>query len=208
MILKIWIASFIPRDIVGYTKTVPGGAGKTMIPGPTPASDCFLTDQRSFANSITASSRTRSSVEIDTAMMTLVSQQHDCDDTVEIDCEDGDVECNQTPDNSKLKVSGFTSSGTKCSFSFAGGAGNPCAGPLAPDIDWLVHVTVQKQGTNAVEVKLETGSVVEPFPAFEMYASLNGTTKQVFQRPPDPGTTPWNLVGPPNKSVSGAISFS
>ena len=207
MSLKIWITSFIPKDIAGYTKPVPGGGGKTMIPGPTPVNDCFLTDQRSFSNSPNASSRTRSSVEIDMEKMTLLSQQHHCDNTIEVDCEDGDVECDQTPDKSKLKVNGFASSGTKCSFSFAGGAGNPCAGPVAPDIDWLVHVTVQKQGASTVVVKLESGSLVEPFPAFEMYASLNGTTKQVFQRPPDPGATPWNLVGPPNKSVSGAVSF-
>ena len=204
MTLKIWICSFIPKDIAGYTKAVPNGGGKTMIPGPLPTSDCFLTDQRTFSNSPTASSRTRSSVEIDTTTMTLITQKHHCDNTVEVDCEDGDVECNKTPDSSGLTIAGFTSSGPKCSFVFEGGAGNPCAGAAAPDIDWLANVAVEKQG-GSISVKLGAGSLVEPFPAFEMYASLNGATKQIFQRPPDPGATPWNLVGPPNKAVSGSV---
>ena len=34
--MKFWINAFIPRDIPGYTMTVPKGryAGLTMIPGP------------------------------------------------------------------------------------------------------------------------------------------------------------------------------
>ena len=204
MALKIWICSFIPKDIAGYTSVVPNGDGKTMISGPLPTSDCFLTDQRTFMNSPTASSRTRSTVEIDTTTMTLNMQNHHCDNTVEVDCEDGDEECNETPDSSKLKITGFTSSGSKCSFVFEGGAGNPCVGPVAPDIDWLVNVTVEKQG-GSVSVELGAGSLV--FPAFEMYASLNGATKQIFQRSPDPGATPFDLVGPPNKAVTGSAIF-
>lgn len=207
MMLKIWIASFIPQTIAGYTKPVPGGGGKTMIPGPTPASDCFLTDQRSFSVTPTAASRTRSSVEIDLNTMTLQSQQHHCDNTVEVDCEDGEVECNKTPDNGRLKVEGFDSAGAKCAFSFAGGAGNPCAPAGAPDIDWLVHVAVEKQAGNKVVVSLRPNSVVEPFPAFEMYASLNGMAKEVFRRSPDPGATPWDLYGDPNKLVTGSATL-
>ncbi|MBI2740132.1 MAG: hypothetical protein HYX38_26750 [Rhodospirillales bacterium] len=206
MALKIWIASFIPQNIAGLTTPVPNGGGKTMIPGPTPVSDCFHTDQRSFSDSPDRSSRMRSIVEINPANMTLASQNHHCDHTVECDCEDGDVECDKLPDSSKLKVENFTSSGSKCSFSLTGGAGNPCAGALAPLIEWLVRVSVEKQGASVV-VKLADGSLVEPFPAFEMYASLNGTTKKLFQRPPDPGATPWDLFGAPNKSVSGSASF-
>ena len=62
---NIWIASFIPKDIANYTKAVPGGGGKTMIPGPTGLNDCYLTDQRSSHQA--DASRTRSTVEINTA---------------------------------------------------------------------------------------------------------------------------------------------
>ena len=204
--LRIWIRSFIPRNIAGYTQDRPNGGGKTMIPGPTPLNDCFMTDQRSFSDVLVASSRTFSSVEVDSAALSLLSQSHRCDNTVECDCEDGNEECNETPNASKLKVARFAISGSSCTFDFEGGAGNPCAGAVAPDIDWLVHVVVEKSGAG-VTVKLAPSSVVEPFPAFEMYASLSGTTKPLFQRSPNPGATPWNLVGPPNETVSGLASF-
>jgi hypothetical protein len=65
---------------------------------------------------------------------------------------------------------------------------------------------VEKQG-GGISVTLAAGRVVEPFPAFEMCASLNGATKQLFQHSPDPGATPWNLFGLPNKPVSGNVIF-
>ena len=204
--LKIWIRSFIPKTISGYTLAKPGGGGETMIPGPTAANDCYLTDQRTFSSVASDSSRTFSSVEIDTNALSLASQSHRCDNTLECDCEDGDEECNEKPDASKLKVTKFSVGANKSTFDFDGGAGNPCAGALAPDIDWLVHVVVEKAGPG-VKVSLAAGSVVEPFPAFEMYASLNGATKQLFARSPNAGATPWNLVGPPNQPVSGSVSF-
>lgn len=64
MTLKIWISSFIPKDIAGYTMAVPGQAGRSMIPGPTPLSDCFHTDQRGFSSDPNASARMRSLVEL------------------------------------------------------------------------------------------------------------------------------------------------
>jgi len=204
--LRIWIRSFIPKNIAGYTQDRPNGGGETMIPGPTPLNDCFLTDQRSFTDALAASARTFSSVEVDSVALSLLSQSHRCDNTVECDCEDGSEECNKKPDASKLKVARFTLTGGRCTFDFEGGAGNPCAGAAAPDIDWLVQVVVEKSGAG-VTVKLAPGSVVEPFPAFEMYASLNGTTKLIFQRSPNPGATPWNLVGSPNEPVGGSASF-
>lgn len=128
MTLQIWIYSFIPKDIAGYTRTIPASGGKTMIPGPLPVSDCFHTDQRAFSSQPAASSRTRSRIEIDTATMTLAAQNHHCDPTVECDCEDGEEECNKVPDSSNLKITGFQSSGTACSFTFEGGGGKPLRG--------------------------------------------------------------------------------
>ena len=204
MTLTIWISSFIPRDIAGYTVQIPGGAG-TAIPGPSPISDCFLTDQRGFAATRTASARMRSLAEIDPARMTLVGQDHHADATVECDCEDGEVECSEAASTAGLTVTGFTSSAGRCSFRFHGAAGNPCfAG--APAIDWRIDVEVSREGANTV-VEVKPTSRIEPFPAFEMYAALGGATKALFREMPNPGTTPWNLVGPPNKPVSGRVSF-
>lgn len=206
MALRIWIASFIPSSIANYTKAVPHHPGKTMIPGPWDGSDCFWTDQRTFTASDSASSRMRSLVEIDTSTLKLLSQSHHCDNTIECDCEDGAEECNKKPDESALLVEKFSTAGNKCSFTFNGAAGNPCF-LVAPKIEWVVNLTVEKSG-NTYAVKLAPGSVVEPFPAFEMYASLNGgAPKTLFMRSPDPGATPGDLVGPPNKPVAGSVSL-
>jgi hypothetical protein len=206
MSIQIWISSYIPKDIPNYTKPVPDGSGRTMIPGPLPTSDCFLTDQRSFSENVLSSSRLRSHVELDHANFNLRKQEHHCDSTVEIDCEDGDIECEKVPDTSGLKVTNFGASANVATFTFDGGAGNPCVGIAAPDIDWLVHVKVQRDGPS-FSVLIESGSVVEPFPAFEMYVEYSGETKPLFTRSPNPGATPWNLIGPPNQPVSGFVTF-
>jgi hypothetical protein len=204
--MKIWIASFIPRTIAGLTRPLGDGSGRTAIPGPTLISDCFLTDQREFDPSPTASSRTRLVVDVDVNSMQILNWSAHCDSTTEIDCEDGEVECEKTPDSSKLKVINVSSAAGILRFTFSGGAGNPCA-LGAPDIDWLVHVEVTKSAPTSIKVAIGVGSVVEPFPAFEMYASTSGGTKALFRRPPDAGADPWNLIGAPNKVVSGSATF-
>ena len=90
-------------------------------------------------------------------------------------------------------------------FAFEGEANNACV-TGSPDIDWIVRVTVERQG-NQIVCKAHEGSMVEPFPAFEMYATLNGNTKAIFQRPPNPGADPWNLPQGPNQPVSGTVIF-
>lgn len=202
--LRIWISSFIPKDIPGRTMPVPDGSGRTMMPGPTPLNDCFLTDQRGFAAEPTAASRMRSLVEIDEAGLTLVAQRHHCDNTVEVDCEDGDVECDLPPDPSGLTVVDFQSTGAGCSFRFKGAANNPCFSG-SPYIEWIVSVAVTRSG-GRFTVAAQPGSVVEPFPAFEMYATTGGPAKALFQVPPNAGAGPGDLYGPPNKPVSGSVT--
>ena len=170
--MKIWIASFIPENIENYTRTLPGADNKTIIPGPFPISDCYLTDQRTFNDSPNASSRTRTTVTLNLADLSLSSQDSHCGNTVEVDCEDGEVECNKTEDPSTLKVENFSSTGSQCTFTFKGGAGNPCAA-ASPHINWDVTVEVVKLSATSFSITVVSGSLVEPFPAFEMYASLN-----------------------------------
>ncbi|UGQ46842.1 DUF3238 domain-containing protein [Massilia endophytica] len=206
MSLKIWISSFIPATISGYTLDVPGQAGKSMIPGPTPASDCYHTDQRGFAADPNASARMRSLVELSQQDFALITQNHHCDFTVECDCEDGDEECRRAPATADLVIKNLQTSAALCKFAFEGGAGNPCA-TGAPQINWSVQVEVKRLAGGKIQVAALSGSKVEPFPAFEMYASLNGAVREVFKVGPQPGTTPWDLVGPPNRPVSGTVAF-
>lgn len=203
--LTIWIAAFIPIDIPGLTKPVPGAPGKTMFDGP-PLFGCFFTDHRTFSN-VVASSRIRSLVEVDTVSMGLTGQAHDSTNTISVDCDTAAIKCDKKPDTSDLKVADYTSTSSVASFSFSGGGSNPCV-PLAPEINWDVKVKVELVGTTSLAISVLDGSVVEPFPAFEMYVTFNGETKTLFTRSPDPGATPWNLVGDPNKAVTGSVTFS
>jgi hypothetical protein len=108
--IKFWLNAFIPRYIPGYTRPVPAGkhVGKTMIPGPQSTrvptgipfstvdvgiSDCYLTDQRVFSNDIRAKSRMHSEVKVNFGGTSpTITEFHNCDETTEIDCEDGTVE--------------------------------------------------------------------------------------------------------------------
>jgi hypothetical protein len=204
MTLKIWISSFIPASIAGYTLVVPGQPNKSMIPGPTPISDCFHTDQRGFSSDPTSSARMRSLIELSVQDFALVTQTHHCDFTVECDCEDGAEDCRKAPAVSDLVIKNLQTSPAQCSFAFEGGAGNPCAAG-APQINWSVQVMVKRLAGGKIQVAALAGSKVEPFPAFEMYASLNGSAHEVFKILPLPGTTPWSLFGDPNRPVTGAV---
>ena len=104
--VKVWINAFIPRTISSYTLRVPAGihVGKTMIPGPNPISDCYLTDQRDFSNLIHAKSRMHSEVKVDfTGSRSTITQWHKCDLTTELDCEDGVVESTGTGNTSRMR---------------------------------------------------------------------------------------------------------
>lgn len=204
MALTIWISTFIPNDIPGLTQPVPRQTNKTMIPGPLPTSDCYHTDHRSFSGDPTKSARARSRVDISERDLTLLNQEHHCGFTVECDCEDGDVECREKASTAGLKVKNFQAGANACTFTFEGGAGNPCV-TMAPEINWLVNVEVKKVAGGKLQVSALAGSKIEPFPAFEMYATFNGTTRAIFREGPAPGTTPWDLVGGPTRGVSGTV---
>lgn len=208
--LAIWINAFIPRDVAGLTLTVPAGvhAGKTMIPGPFLFSDCFLTDQRSFDNNPAASVRMQSLATLRVKNPGLCLHNRRTSGTVELDCEDGDVECTMNADVTDLLLTGLLTSNTGgvalSQFTFDGAANDPCfAG--SPDIDWDVDVTVTCSGGSIV---ITAQGLVDPFPAFEMYASYKGVTKTLFLRGPSPGQDPWNLPGEPDETVFGTQSFA
>ena len=205
---KVWVNSFIPGDISWLTKKVPAGPHKdeTMIPGPTPVNDCFLTDQRDFVSDKTnVSSRMHSYFELQIIFGTpKLTQKHRCDPTVEVDCEDGDVECNKSAStnrmNFKLKNSAIT--GAKLEIEMECAANNPCF-TGSPDIDI--------KGTFVIDFnakKLRFDGKVEDFPAFEAYAIIdNGSINELFTLPPKQGSGPGDLIGDPQRAVNAEIAF-
>src|SRR5919108_1609130 len=79
--VKVWINAFIPRQVPGKTRPVPGATnGQTMLSGPVPGvSDCFCTDNRGFSRDIHASSRMHAELEIDLRGPSENFQWHNCD---------------------------------------------------------------------------------------------------------------------------------
>ena len=205
--VKIWLKVFIPRNISGYTKTVPSGihAGKTMIPGPTPASDCFLTDNRDFDSNIAAPARMHSEIKIDVTneTPTIINQFHFCGQTHEINCKIGEEECSQTASNSGMRF--FNLRGSRSSsinIDLEGAANNPCA-IGSPYIDYKGTLTI-----NISTRSVAFDGLIEPFPAFEMYATANdGSGNPLFRIGPLPDTTPWNLFGGATRTARGSTTI-
>jgi hypothetical protein len=207
-IVAFWINAFIPRDIFGLTKEISGGtyAGKTAIDGPLPISDCFLTDQRSFDTSRNAKSRMHSEgvlyIDGDNLML---NQAHRCDDTIEVDCEDGDEECKDRASTSKMSLSlvSSTTVDEKARILVNMAASNPCFFG-SPDIDVVGEIVVDF----AAEQVIFTGKV-EPFPAFEAYTIVDsGSIQSLLQLLPLAGSSPSDLFGPPNRAFSVSVPFT
>lgn len=201
--VKFWINAFIPRDIPGYTRAVPAGPhfGKTMIPGPNLLSDCFLTDQRTFDNFIHAKSRMHSEFKIDFSSATpMFTQWHNCDSTTELDCEDGDVENTATGSTSRMKFTKLPSVGSsRIVIQMECAASNPCAPSSRAfgDIDYTGRITVDVSARS-----IEIDGMIDQFPAFEAYATINdGAGVTLFRVSPPAGNTVMNLPGAANRPV-------
>jgi hypothetical protein len=208
--VRVWINAFIPRDIIGLTLRVPAGphAGKTMLGEPTFISDCFLTDQRGFSDRFGASSRMRQRVSVDVSRepFTLVDHTKVCDATHEVDCEDGDEECIDSGDTDRMRASVSSVAGSlgmsALRVHFESAANNPCFGG-SPDIDYRGHVTI-----DLLVRRIDFEILVDSFPAFEMYAQVDGGSPVVlFRRPPPRGNTPGDLPGGPTRQVRGFRFF-
>jgi hypothetical protein len=83
-----------------------------------------------------------------------------------------------------------------------GSAGNPCQ-TGAPFIEYKGDITIDIDART-----LEFKGEIEPFPAFEMYASVNDESPvTVFQIMPEAGRSPFDLFGSPNVLRNDKISF-
>jgi hypothetical protein len=202
--VKVWMNAFIPRVVDGYTLDVPKGAhvGKTMIPGPFPTSDCFLTDQRSFSNDVHAKSRMHCEANVDfLAARPTLGQWHNCDQTTECDCDDGDEECTEKGKN----AGNFTMvlEADKIILKLNANASNPCAPSSA------FGGAIDLQARFEIDRKLRTltfEGIVDAFPAFEAYAGINnGSPTTIFRREPPKGNTVMNLPGGPSVKVERIV---
>jgi hypothetical protein len=219
--VKFWIKAFIPRDVAGYTRAVPADVvappgipgprrlsrdGLTMIRGPQPWSDCYLTDQRSFSNDIEAKSRIHCEIRIDlatveTGKLPRTTGYDHCDWTTEVDCEDGDLERRK---KGKVRGSKFydlrRSEPQTLILSVQIAASNPCA----PSSRYFGDIDIE--GTLTVDLKKRCARFsgkTDEFPAYEMYGTVNdGPGFPLFRRSPKadetvltglPGWANWSI---------------
>lgn len=204
--IAIWVKAFIPKEITGLTKVVPAGEhkDKTMIPGPTLVNDCFLTDQRTFSSDPAAKARMTSVLVVKREGNNVsIDQKQSCSPTIEIDCEDGDVECNKTAATDHMKFALMSNElvDGKATITMNCAANNPCFRG-SPDIDYEGTFTIDY--TNK---KIEFKGKVEPFPAYEIYAKGSSGTKAMLQKLPKEGATPANLFGSANQPVDVTIDI-
>lgn len=204
--VKFWINAFIPDHIEGLTRKITSGPfkGKTTLSGPiTSINDCFLTDNRSFSNSIHAKSRMHSEFTIRlTESGVQFSQWHNCDETVEIDCEDGSLEGRrkQIPSNMNFKFPASPSPFGPIKVSLRAAANNPLFSG-SPNINYAGETSVDfRQRTILFDGR------IDGFPAFEAYAAINdGPGVTMFNLLPLPGSTPFNLVGGATRGVKAKL---
>ena len=207
--VKFWINAFIPGDAEGAIE-VPAGPyrGMTMLPGPIPwISDCFLTDNRGFSLNPRASSRMHGIYEFTYHPGRFVDgvQSKWSDPTHELDCEDGEVECNKRgimPDRVFSIVQFYNGSPERAFFNFNASASNPCFFG-APAIDYYGRVNLDLRSRN-----ISYRIVLDGYPAYEAYIEVNNSAPiSLMQEYPPTGNSPGNLFGPANRIITGIESW-
>jgi hypothetical protein len=215
--VKLWLKSFIPRDIDSAVP-VPGGphAGKTMLPTPGPVNACFLTDQRGFSDDIHASARLHSEIEIDVTGRKMLREYHECFETIQVDRETGEELCRKHSSTERMKFDDFKAAEVDGCLTLTvvlnAASKNPCLEiasiKVSPNVDLSGTLTVALRDAGQAALVAFDG-VIETYPAFEMYVSVNGGPAQtVFREDVVPDATPANLVGPPSRSLARQITVS
>jgi hypothetical protein len=200
--VSFWIKSFIPLNFEDVTHPWPNHSGKTIING-LPLGGCFVTDQRSFSNSRSASARMHSEAYVKiNAIAWDWSQSNRCGQTDKVDCDSGKDEGQKTAGTDDMKFSLVSGSISKVVLEYKGSAGNPLVF-AAPKIDMEGTLTVDRVGKY-----VEFVGKVDDFPAFEAYVSVNGRGPfQIAITGPKPGSGPTDLFGGANRNFRGRVSI-
>jgi hypothetical protein len=243
-----WLNAFIPKTVFGYTVTIPTGPhlGKTAVPLPGIArtwpgnlfkdlNSGYLTDQRGFDNSVSASRRMQSWAEVELSTLIMTRQKHTSSGTTEVNLvtgvQTGFAVANMSrclftqrpsapPFGGVGAIFGASHGGStmpllppglspnrsgSATVQLKAAAGDPLVG-MAADIDFGGTFTISVSGaTRAVAVSFN--GFIDAFPAYDCYATYNGVAKTLFTNSPPPGNTVANLLGGANRPVSGSATF-
>jgi len=199
--VKAWLKVFIPGDYPDTIDGVGAASGQKLLVGPCSwFSDCFHTDGRGFSDDIGASCRMHSEFELDLTEYEL-RELHYCGETVEYDCEAGDIECRATASSSGMQFYNLRwFDTTTIMIDVTGFTNNPCLRD-SPNIGY----------TGVFEIDLEAHTVsfdgrVHGFPAYEAYAMINGgSAAPLFTYGPRGG--PSELTDTASDPVIGTARF-
>lgn len=211
--IRLWLKAFVPGDLEGAVP-VPAGIhqGKTMFPSPGPIEAWFLTDQRGFSDNPDAHARMHSEIELDLMNFRLVRQLHKCDPTIQVDHKTGAEQCCETAESSDMFFSDlqFIQHAKQVITHLHGSAKNACLklGSIAvsPNLDYELDI-ILSLGESAQQAVVHVKGQIEVYPAFEMYATINGgAASRIFQAPVARNQTPISLVGPPQREVDEMVT--
>ena len=209
----------------GVARTWPGNTFKDWNAG-------YLTDQRGFLDNVTASSRMHCWAEVDLGSLTLGRQDHTSSGTTEVNLSTGVQTGFGYADMRRCRFSqhappfggvgaifGASRGGStmpqpvphfgpgvrgSTDVRLVAAAGDPLVG-MAADIDYNGTFTITIDGAGGVAIAFS--GMIDAFPAYDCYATLNGVTKTLFTNSPPPGNTVASLLGGANRSVTGSASF-
>src|SRR5690606_887846 len=208
--MKLWMKAFIPGQHE-QALPVPGDgehSGKTMI---MLLKRAFLTDQRDFSDDIHAPAQMHSEMEVDLVREKQVYEFHHCYETIEVDPKTGREKCRKTGSTENMHFSEveFWENGLGFSAALKASSKNPCLAvatvKIMPNLDYegTIRVALTEDRKSAA---VSFDGLVESYPAFEMYASVNGGEPQtVFRVPIAEGATAADLLGPPNRHISESV---
>lgn len=119
-----------------------------------------------------------------------------------MDCEDGDVEGTETQNNDNMAFAELRGDSSVVVLDFKAARNNPLVA-FSPDIDLVGTLTVDR-----VNRFVEFVGLVDEFPAFEAYVSINGgSPNTIRQLQPKAGAGPELLFGDANREFRGRIDF-
>jgi hypothetical protein len=277
----VWINAFIPREVPGVTELITSGpyVGKTALPLPKkaragllnlhkPIGTGYLTDQRQFSRSTTASARMQSIARIELyPYPKLANNFSQTSGTTEVNIDSGQKQMEAIADMSGCYIEGIheaggnrsngltkeeglqrladvlgrvartgqtsdsniradinnygASDGTVWTTSWSTMSNNDpyaasiyvrgaASDPLvyaSPNIDYRLTFIVYVDRKNS-RLRVAVIGYLDAFPAFEAYAIHAGVTKTLFQVPPPPGNTPFDLLGDASSPIASAVDFS
>jgi hypothetical protein len=201
--IKFWINSFIPDSISGAKEITKGKyKGKTMFRGPFQVSDCFLSDSRGFSNDIKASSRLHLEAEADLSSRLWSFPTPTSSGTAELDCEDMEVECEQVANPTASQFPATDANIDMKPFSFSATASDPCVtGAPAIDVNGKVTIDTRRRIISFI-------GMIEPFPAFEAYVSVDGGIPlNLFTSAIQSDSSAWSLFGDATIQVIAVTTY-